>query len=132
MIRVECTCGEVFTADEAHVGKHLRCRRCGRTVMIARTEPGPVPAVGATPRTPQPATAGQPPATAPARARRVRRGGFCASAGSQAFDEPFRFYVTDFGDSLEVMSHSVTLHRVKGGNAPSHPIPDSLVVLPGG
>ncbi len=38
MITVRCTCGETFQADDAHVGKTLRCR-CGRILQIAPAVP---------------------------------------------------------------------------------------------
>jgi hypothetical protein len=269
VIRVECTCGELFNADEAHIGKHVRCRRCGRTVAIARVEPGPVPAVGAAPRSPRPAAPAPAPAPAsPHRDRRSpasntlgyvlgaavvlfaiagvrlwlktpeapppstppaafaplaevpsapptpappcdarprpwsgavlgradqsgegdltvsngtgydavvtladaktgrpryamfvgnataatlhgvrvgsyrlrfrlgerlnRRGWFCEPAGAQEFDRKVAFKISYDEDQSSADSFTVTLHHVEGGNATTHPIPDSLVALPGG
>ncbi len=34
MVTLRCTCGETFQADDAHIGKGIRCR-CGRIVEIA-------------------------------------------------------------------------------------------------
>lgn len=38
MQRLRCTCGETFQADDAHIGKAVRCR-CGRILQIARPRP---------------------------------------------------------------------------------------------
>jgi len=39
MIDVTCPqCGTIFHSEEAHVGKQLRCNRCGRTVVIYAVE----------------------------------------------------------------------------------------------
>lgn len=34
MIDVECACGETYHADASHVGKAIRCHRCGRILTI--------------------------------------------------------------------------------------------------
>ncbi|MBX6364370.1 MAG: endonuclease/exonuclease/phosphatase family protein [Gemmatimonadetes bacterium] len=34
MLTVRCRCGETYHAEEAHVGRKLRCRRCGRTLVV--------------------------------------------------------------------------------------------------
>lgn len=39
MITVRCSCGEEFHADEAHLGKAIRCR-CGRVLNIAAENRG--------------------------------------------------------------------------------------------
>lgn len=36
MIELRCSCGEVFHADERHVGRQLACR-CGRVLAVRRT-----------------------------------------------------------------------------------------------
>jgi len=36
MIDVTCQCGVVYHSDEAHIGRRLRCNRCGRLVAIER------------------------------------------------------------------------------------------------
>lgn len=38
MIRIRCRCGEVFHADEAHVGRTLHCR-CGRSLPVKLPPP---------------------------------------------------------------------------------------------
>ena len=45
MITLHCTCGETFQADDAHVGKTLRCR-CGRILKIAPAVPASAPFQG--------------------------------------------------------------------------------------
>src|SRR5204863_3034518 len=47
MFDVKCpACGEVYHVSEEHVGKSLRCRRCGNvfSVTAAQAAPGPSPA----------------------------------------------------------------------------------------
>ncbi len=39
MIRVFCTCGRAFKAEDRHAGKHTKCPECGADLTI-----GPVPA----------------------------------------------------------------------------------------
>lgn len=34
MLTVRCRCGETYHAEESHVGRKLRCRRCGRTLVV--------------------------------------------------------------------------------------------------
>lgn len=34
MIDIQCRCGEVYHADEAHAGKAIRCLRCGNVLII--------------------------------------------------------------------------------------------------
>ena len=36
MIDVTCQCGAVYHSDEAHIGKQLRCNKCGSLVAIER------------------------------------------------------------------------------------------------
>lgn len=38
MITLEC-CGEKYYADEYHIGRTIRCRKCGRTLLIQVMEP---------------------------------------------------------------------------------------------
>ena len=45
MIALRCTCGETFQADDAHVGKAVRCR-CGRILQIAPAVPASAPFQG--------------------------------------------------------------------------------------
>jgi len=42
VIRIKCRCGEVFQADETHIGRSIRCHRCGRTLPIRLPRPTPV------------------------------------------------------------------------------------------
>jgi len=47
MFDVQCpSCGEVYHVSEEHVGKSLRCRRCGNVFQVtaAQAAPGPSPA----------------------------------------------------------------------------------------
>ena len=44
MMTIRCPCGEVFHADEQHIGRQLRCHRCGCIVDIQRP-----PAAGSAP-----------------------------------------------------------------------------------
>jgi vancomycin resistance protein VanJ len=60
MIPVRCTCGELFHADEQHVGRRLRCR-CGSLVEIRAPEPAERPAAS-------PLRAHRPPDARPPRA----------------------------------------------------------------
>lgn len=48
MVTLRCTCGETFQADEAHIGKAIRCR-CGRILEITAV---PVLAPASVPRPP--------------------------------------------------------------------------------
>ncbi|HET9984121.1 MAG TPA: endonuclease/exonuclease/phosphatase family protein [Longimicrobiales bacterium] len=34
MLTVQCRCGETYHAEESHTGRKLRCRRCGRTLVV--------------------------------------------------------------------------------------------------
>ncbi|HEV2148552.1 MAG TPA: endonuclease/exonuclease/phosphatase family protein [Longimicrobiaceae bacterium] len=42
MIRIRCRCGEVFHAEEQHVGRVLHCR-CGREIPVRMPPPRPEP-----------------------------------------------------------------------------------------
>ena len=42
VITIECTCGETFQADDAHVGKTIRCR-CGHLLKIVAPVPSSAP-----------------------------------------------------------------------------------------
>lgn len=39
MIHVTCACGEVYHADESHVGRTIRCWRCGAILTIEASAP---------------------------------------------------------------------------------------------
>lgn len=39
MLTIQCQCGEVFHADEGHVGRAIRCRKCGQILDIRATSP---------------------------------------------------------------------------------------------
>ena len=41
MIQVLCVCGEVFNADPVHVGRSIKCRRCGTLVEIKSAAAAP-------------------------------------------------------------------------------------------
>jgi hypothetical protein len=36
MIVLTCECGEIFRADETHIGRSIRCTRCERIITVAR------------------------------------------------------------------------------------------------
>lgn len=46
MIRIRCRCGEVFHAEEQHVGRVLHCR-CGRSIPVRIPPPGAVKSAAA-------------------------------------------------------------------------------------
>lgn len=41
MIEVTCECGEVFRADETHIGYSIRCRNCKRIVSVTNEPRSP-------------------------------------------------------------------------------------------
>jgi hypothetical protein len=63
MIDVTCRCGHISHSEEQHIGKHLRCPKCGEPVPILRAARAMV----------QPSTAPPHSQTHQPRARRVRR-----------------------------------------------------------
>lgn len=67
-IDVKCRlCGAVYHADETHVGKAIRCTRCGSIISITTGAASPVP-VGS-PSTPRRSPAASQPTVQPATAR---------------------------------------------------------------
>lgn len=34
MITIRCTCGETYHADEQHIGRRIRCHRCGKVLEV--------------------------------------------------------------------------------------------------
>jgi len=44
MIDFECQCGAIYHSEEAHIGRCLRCIKCGSPVPILRAERSVVPA----------------------------------------------------------------------------------------
>ena len=43
MLKVRCPVdGEEYHADEAHIGKNIKCRKCGKIISIERPTPAPV------------------------------------------------------------------------------------------
>ena len=39
MISIKCNCGETYTAEKQHVGRHIRCK-CGNVLeIVARVDP---------------------------------------------------------------------------------------------
>jgi hypothetical protein len=36
MLSIQCPCGEQFHAADEHVGRYLKCRRCGKNLLVAR------------------------------------------------------------------------------------------------
>lgn len=52
VIQIACDCGETYHADESFVGRAIRCRRCGRLLVIVqqRTREPPIAPVASTPQ----------------------------------------------------------------------------------
>lgn len=42
MLTIRCQCGEVFHAEERHIGRAIKCRGCGQVLSIGSTTPAPV------------------------------------------------------------------------------------------
>jgi endonuclease/exonuclease/phosphatase (EEP) superfamily protein YafD len=49
-LTVRCSCGEQYHADDASIGRRIRCRRCKQTLVLERGKP----AAGTPPITPKP------------------------------------------------------------------------------
>lgn len=78
MITVRCSCGETFQADDAHIGKAIRCR-CGRILEIKQAS---VPAPSRRPEVAARTQRAHQVESAPVRGRRVRgRRGTVLGAG---------------------------------------------------
>lgn len=41
MITIQCQCGEVYRAEERHIGKNIKCNRCGNILSIRRPAASP-------------------------------------------------------------------------------------------
>lgn len=39
MLTIRCQCGEIFHAEERHIGRAIRCSRCGHVLSIDATPP---------------------------------------------------------------------------------------------
>jgi hypothetical protein len=55
MIDFECQCGAIYHSEEAHIGRCLRCIKCGSPVPILRAERSVVPASTGSPEVQRPA-----------------------------------------------------------------------------
>jgi len=44
MIKIQCPCGETYTSDNQHIGKHIQCNKC-KSILAIHENVSPVPAL---------------------------------------------------------------------------------------